>query len=45
MNLFYSNNNGGYGMGIYGAMHVYNRELSAAEILQNYESTRRKYNV
>jgi hypothetical protein len=45
MNLSYSNNGSGYGMGIYGAMHVYNRELSAAEILQNFESTRRKYNV
>lgn len=45
MNLSYSNNGSGYGMGIYGAMHVYDRELTAAEILQNFESTRRKYNV
>jgi hypothetical protein len=30
---------------IVGAMHVYDRELTAAEILQNFEATRRKYNI
>jgi hypothetical protein len=45
MNVYNTNNTYGYGRGIYGAMHVYDKELSAAEILQNFEATRRKYNV
>jgi hypothetical protein len=35
----------GHGKSIVGAYHVYDRELSEAEILQNFEATRRKYNV
>ena len=31
--------------GIFGALYIYDVELSASQILQNYESTRRKYNV
>jgi len=45
MNMIAKDVTWGYGRGIYGAMHVYDRELSAAEILQNFEATRRKYNV
>jgi hypothetical protein len=45
MNMVGKDVNWGYGRGIYGAMHVYDRELTATEILQNFESTRRKYNV
>ena len=33
------------GNAIIGAFHVYDRDLSAAEILQNYNAQRRKYNV
>ena len=45
MNVYHTNNTYGYGRGIYGAMHVYDKELSGTEILQNFEATRRKYNV
>jgi hypothetical protein len=45
MNVYNTNNTYGYGRGIYGAMHVYDKELSSTEILQNFEATRRKYNV
>ena len=45
MNVANSNNTYGYGRGIYGAMHVYDKELSSTEILQNFEATRRKYNL
>ena len=34
-----------FGKSIVGAFHVYERELSDSEILQNFEATRRKYNV
>jgi hypothetical protein len=45
MNVYTTHYTYGYGRGIFGAMHVYDKELSAAEILQNFEATRRKYNV
>lgn len=31
--------------GIFGALYIYDTELTASQIVQNYESTRRKYNV
>lgn len=33
------------GNAIIGAFHVYDRDLSASEVLQNFEAGRRKYNV
>ena len=45
MNMVSKDVTWGYGRGIYGAMHVYDRELTGSEILQNFESTRSKYNV
>jgi hypothetical protein len=33
------------GRGILGAMHIYDRELSAAEVLQNFNAGRVRYNV
>lgn len=45
MNMVAKDVSWGYGRGIYGAMHVYDRELTAAEILQNFDATKRKYNV
>ena len=31
--------------GIFGALYIYDTELTAAQILQNFEATRRKYNI
>jgi hypothetical protein len=31
--------------GIHGALHIYDRELSATEVLQNFEAGRRRYNI
>ncbi len=38
-------NSNGHARSIVGSYHVYDRELSEAEIIQNFEATRRKYNV
>jgi hypothetical protein len=35
----------GHAKSIVGSYHVYDRELSEAEIVQNFEATRRKYNI
>jgi hypothetical protein len=40
-----NHNTNWFGRSIVGAFHVYDRELSEAEIVQNFEATRRKYNV
>ena len=45
MNMVSKDVTWGYGRGIYGAMHVYDRELTAAEIKQNFDSQKSRYNV
>jgi hypothetical protein len=45
MNMVNKDSTWGYGRGIYGAMHVYDRELTDIEIKQNFNSQKSKYNV
>lgn len=44
-NFFINTRGGGYSSGYMGAIHVYNRALSAEEILRNYNALRGRYSL